>query len=147
MATGSATTRGGIAFPASGATARPTGSTIARTVPPPSIPTIRRANRPGPDFYYVPGQYFPDGDGVVWKPGFWAKVQPGWAWVPAQWVHQAEGWTFQEGYWDRTLEDRGTLFAPAQVAQGARNGDTVYQPYSQISPQSYGLLYGGLRPA
>src|SRR5215213_1017947 len=95
-----------------------------------------------PDTFYIPGQYYPDGDGVVWKPGYWAKVQPGWSWVPAQWVRQPEGWTFQEGYWDRTLDDRGTLFAPAQVDPSARTGDTVYQPYTQISPDTYGLLYG-----
>jgi hypothetical protein len=110
--------------------------------PPTEHPEDNPGESPGPDFFYVPGQYYPDGDGVVWKPGFWANVQPGWAWVPAQWVRQPEGWTFQEGYWDRTLEDRGTLFAPAQVAPGARGPDTVFQPYSQISPESYGLLYG-----
>ncbi|MBV8611928.1 MAG: YXWGXW repeat-containing protein, partial [Singulisphaera sp.] len=110
--------------------------------PPADHPPDEPGASPGPNYFYVPGTYVPDGDGVVWKPGFWAKFQPGWAWVPAQWVHQPEGWTFQEGYWDRTLEDRGTLFAPAQVASGARSGETVYQPYTQISPQTYGLLYG-----
>ncbi len=90
--------------------------------PPADRPADEPGESPGAEYFFVPGQYFPDGNGVVWKPGFWAKVQPGWAWVPAQWVKQPEGWTFQEGYWDRTLEDRGTLFAPAQVAPGARNG-------------------------
>ena len=51
--------------------------------PPADHPDDTPGESPGADFYYVPGQYYPDGDGVVWKPGFWAKVQPGWAWVPA----------------------------------------------------------------
>src|SRR5579883_637727 len=110
--------------------------------PPQECPDEDPGPPPSDDCFYIPGQYYPDGDGVVWKPGFWAKIQPGWSWVPAQWVRQPEGWTFQEGYWDRTLEDRGTLFAPAEVQPGARDGNTVYQPYTQISPQSYGLLYG-----
>jgi hypothetical protein len=110
--------------------------------PPADHPDDEPGPSPGPEHFYVPGQYFPDGDGVTWKPGFWAKSQPGWSWVPAQWVRQPEGWTFQEGYWDRTLDDRGTLFAPAEVDPSARNADTVYQPYTQISPDSYGLLYG-----
>jgi len=110
--------------------------------PPADHPADEPGEAPGEDTFYVPGQYYPDGDGVVWKPGYWARSQPGWSWVPAQWVHQPEGWIFQEGYWDRTLEDRGTLFAPAQVAPAARTADTVYQPYTQVSPQSYGLLYG-----
>ncbi len=110
--------------------------------PPAEHPPDEPGEAPGPDYFYIPGTYVPDGDGVVWKPGFWAKAQADWSWVPAQWVRQPEGWTFQEGYWDRTLEDRGTLFAPAQVANSARTPETVYQPYTQISPQTYGLLYG-----
>jgi hypothetical protein len=110
--------------------------------PPAEHPVDEPGESPGADYFYVPGQYFPDANGVLWKAGFWAKIQPGWAWVPAQWVKQPEGWAFQEGYWDRVLEDRGTLFAPAQVPEQARDGNTVYQPYSQVSPQTYGLLYG-----
>src|SRR5262249_44603492 len=50
---------------------------------------------------------------------------------------------YQDGYWDRTLEDRGTLFAPAQVDQSARSKpDLTYQPYTQVSPEMYGQLYG-----
>ena len=75
-----------------------------------------------------------------------AKYQTCCSWVPAQWIKQPEGWAFQEGYWDRTLEARGTLFTPAQVANNANNnpadGPVVYQPLSQVSPQDYGLLYG-----
>ena len=72
------------------------------------------------------------------------RLQPGWSWVPAQWIRQPEGWVFQDGYWDRTLEDRGTLFAPAEVDKSAKQGggDVVYQPYTQISPEMYGQLYG-----
>ena len=110
--------------------------------PPSDHPDDNPGEAPGEDYFYVPGQYYPDGKGVTWKSGFWAKAQPGWSWVPAQWVRQPEGWTFQEGYWDRNLEDRGTLFAPAEVSESARLADTVYQPYTQISPESYGLLYG-----
>ncbi|MGE3818054.1 MAG: hypothetical protein AB7I30_01340, partial [Isosphaeraceae bacterium] len=110
--------------------------------PPTNRPAEEPGESPGPGHFYIPGQYYPDGDGVVWKPGFWTKSQPGWSWVPAQWVRQPEGWTFQEGYWDRNLEDRGVLFAPAEVAEDARNATTVFAPYTQVGPQSFGLLYG-----
>ena len=114
--------------------------------PPADRPAEDIGESPGPDHFYVPGVYSPDGDGVAWKKGFWAKAQTGWAWVPAQWVKQPQGYAYQDGYWDRTLEDRGTLFTPAQVtgnaaANQAGNG-VVYQPLSQVSPQDYGLLYG-----
>jgi len=111
--------------------------------PPTEHPADDPGASPGNDYFYVPAVYAPDGEGVTWKKGYWAKVQPGWSWVPAQWINQPEGWTFQEGYWDRTLEDRGTLFAPAQVSDEAKNStNTVYQPLSQVAPEQYGQLYG-----
>ncbi len=82
--------------------------------PPEQRPDEEPGEPPAPDCFYIPGQYYPDGDGVVWKKGYWSKVQSGWSWVPSQWVRQPDGWVFQEGYWDRILEDRGTLFAPAK---------------------------------
>jgi len=96
--------------------------------PPADHPDDDPGPAPGPDYFYVPGHYAPDGDGVAWKKGFWTKAQEGWAWVPAQWVKQPQGYAYQDGYWDRTLEDRGTLFAPAQVATNAGTDGVVYQP-------------------
>ena len=97
------------------------------------------------DCFYIPGEYHPDGDGVVWKKGFWANAHPGWSWVPASWTHQTEGWVFQDGYWDRTLEDRGILFAPAQMTGDAKSTDDLtYRPYTVVSPEMYGQLYGAL---
>src|SRR5262245_31581574 len=112
--------------------------------PPKDRPDDDPGQPPADDCFYIPGQYYPDGDGVVWKKGFWAKAQPGWSWVPAQWVRQPEGWVFQDGYWDRTLEDRGTLFAPAQVNKSAvkSQDDLNYQPYTTVSPELYGQLNG-----
>lgn len=110
--------------------------------PPTNRPAEEPGESPGPGHFYVPGQYYPDGDGVVWKPGFWTKSQEGWAWVPSQWVRQPEGWTFQEGFWDRQLEDRGILFAPAEVAQDARNAGTTFSPYTRVGSESFGLLNG-----
>lgn len=113
--------------------------------PPAERPTEDVGQAPASDTFYVPGQHVPDGDGVRWQAGYWTKTQAGWSWVPASWVKQPEGWTFQEGYWDRVLEDRGTLFAPAEVSQAAQaSGEVVYQPVAQIAPETYNLLYGSL---
>jgi hypothetical protein len=115
-----------------------------KTGPPADRPDENVGESPGADHFYVPGVWVPDGDGVAWRKGFWAKAQTSWSWVPAQWIRQPEGWVFQEGFWDRTLEDRGTLFTPAQVmpTTSGTTGPMVYQPLSQVSPQDYGLLYG-----
>lgn len=69
--------------------------------PPVDRPAESPGPAPGPDFFYIPGQYVPDGDRVTWKGGFWAQIQPGWDWVAARWSRQAEGWTYRKGYWTR----------------------------------------------
>src|SRR3954447_19478094 len=72
-------------------------------------PSVGREDRtgpaPSPDSFLIPGQYVPAGDGVVWRPGFWARSQPGWEWVPARWVRLSEGWTYREGHWERSTAD------------------------------------------
>lgn len=110
--------------------------------PPADQPDDQVGSAPGTDFFYIPGHYAPDANGVIWKKGFWAKSQVGWSWVPAQWVRQPEGWTYQEGYWDRNLEDRGILFAPAEIVGNGTGSETTYAPLTQISPEQYGQLYG-----
>ena len=50
--------------------------------PPQERPDDEPGEPPGSDCFYIPGQYYPDGDGVVWKKGFWTKAHPGWSWVP-----------------------------------------------------------------
>ncbi|WP_337177463.1 hypothetical protein [Paludisphaera sp.] len=110
-------------------------------------PERRPLDDPGPPpkegCFYIPGQYVPEGDKLVWRKGFWADSKPGWAWVPASWTRQPEGWIYQAGYWDFPLEERGTLFAPAEpVAEAAEGRALSYRPYTVVSPQLYGQLYG-----
>lgn len=61
----------------------------------------------------MPGHYgpAPDGDRLVWTPGFWARPQSGWDWIPARWVRRPDGWEFRAGYWTRERE-RGTDLEP-----------------------------------
>ena len=118
-ATGSATTRAGIASPGFWSERKTDRLDYRKNGPPQDRPDEEPGQPPSTDCFYIPGQYYPDGDGVVWKKGYWTKVQPGWSWVPAQWIRQPDGWVFQDGYWDRVLEDRGTLFTPAEVDKSA----------------------------
>lgn len=73
--------------------------------PPTDCPEEAVGNAPGPDYFHVDGHYAPDGSGVSWKAGFWAKAQPGWEWTPARWVRLADGWSFREGRWVRPASD------------------------------------------
>lgn len=80
--------------------------------PPVERPDDTPGTAPGPDLFYVPGEYYPDRNGVVWREGYWAQHQAGWAWVPDRWVRQSDGWTFQEGSWVKTR-------AAAEAERGA----------------------------
>jgi hypothetical protein len=88
-----------------GQVAVPTGYTDAgqpawrTTGPPADHPVDQPTAAPGPDTFFVPGHYSPDGDQMTWKPGFWARSQPGWDWVPARWVRRTATWEFRAGHW------------------------------------------------
>lgn len=111
--------------------------------PPKDRPIDDSGAPPKPHCFYIPGQFVVDGERVAWRKGFWADAKPGWAWTPATWTRQPEGWIFQEGYWDYPLEERGQLFAPAEIAREVRPGEVLtYRPYTMVSPELYGQLYG-----
>lgn len=89
---------------------------------------------PGPDYFYVAGQYVPDGDGVVWKPGFWSRSQPGWEWAPARWVRQSSGWAFREGYWNRDSNTRERRRPQPGSGSSVRSATIVSTPAESGSP-------------
>jgi hypothetical protein len=74
-----------------------------KTGPPADRPEEVIGPAPGPDYFYVSGQYIPDEEGVIWRPGFWYRSPPGWEWSPARWVRQSSGWVFREGHWNRDV--------------------------------------------
>jgi len=85
---------------------------IRRDGPPGDVREEQVGPAPGPDYFYIPGQYVPVGDRVTWRPGFWARMQRGWEWVPARWVRRSDGWTYREGQWVRTEPDLAPQESP-----------------------------------
>ncbi len=69
------------------------------TAPPSDHPDDTPKPAPGPDYFFIPGHYRPNGDQLDWTAGCWARVQPGWDWVPARGVRRADGWQFRDGTW------------------------------------------------
>lgn len=100
--------------------------------PPVDRPAESPGPAPGPNYFYVPGQYAPDGDQrTVWKDGFWAQVQPGWDWVPARWARQADGWHYREGYWTR---DTGPAQGQVQTQAPPTSRRSAARPGQQPLP-------------
>ncbi len=57
---------------------------VLRDGPPREQPEETVGPAPGPDYFFVPGQYVPADKGTtIWRPGFWARARSGWEWVPA----------------------------------------------------------------
>jgi hypothetical protein len=85
--------------------------------PPASLEAGPNTPTPGPGVFWTPGSWYWQADRYVWRPGFWAAVQPSWVWIPSHFVWTPGGYLFVEGYWDLPLASRGILFAPVYYAQ------------------------------
>ncbi len=70
------------------------------------------------DQTWLPGCWIWQRNRYVWRPGFWAAVQPNWVWVPAHYVWAPRGYVFVDGYWDYSIGRRGVLFAPVYFGAG-----------------------------
>ncbi|HTZ76164.1 MAG TPA: hypothetical protein VMB47_19775 [Candidatus Aquilonibacter sp.] len=80
-----------------GSMARAQVSFGIRIGPPPRVRVEHRPPRPGPDFVWVTGYWYPDHGHYVWESGYWTRPPyPGAYWVPP---HRADGEYFQ-GYWN-----------------------------------------------
>ena len=64
--------------------------------PPPRVETVRPA-RPGADWIWVDGYWYPEGRRYVWHKGYWSRPPyPGARWV----APHHDGQRFFEGYWE-----------------------------------------------
>jgi hypothetical protein len=73
---------------------------------------------PSVDSTWLPGSWVWHENRYVWRPGFWAAVQPNWVWVPDHYVWAPRGYVFVNGYWDYSIDRRGVLFAPVHFDRG-----------------------------
>jgi hypothetical protein len=85
--------------------------------PPASLETGPNSPAPSANVFWSPGSWYWQDTRYVWRPGFWAAVQPSWVWIPPHYVWTPAGTLFVEGYWDLPLASRGILFAPVYYAQ------------------------------
>lgn len=85
------------------------------------------------DQTWLPGCWIWQHNRYVWRPGFWANVQPDWVWIPAHYVWAPRGYVFVDGYWDYPIARRGVLFAPVYFNSNvyARRGFS-YSPRTVI---------------
>ena len=97
---------------------------------------------PGPDYFFIPGEYVPGPGGVVWRPGFWARSQPGWVWIPAGWDRWATGWVFRDGFWSRATNPP----SPPPGAAPSIRGDTLVSTPVGIGSPPAGMIWSSGMP-
>ncbi len=101
--------------------------------PPASMDQGPTTRQPGPDFFWVPGQWAWSGDRYLWEPGQWAQAQPDHVWIPATYYWSPTGYAFVTGFWDYSLTDRGVCFAPVQFAEAVyTQPQFVYVPRAVV---------------
>ena len=96
---------------------------------PPPQPSLERgptSEAPSEEHVWAPGCWLYAEDGYRWRPGFWMRGQPDWCWVPDHYVWTPFGALFAKGYWDYTLEERGTPFCPVAF-RGRPYLDTAFR--------------------
>jgi hypothetical protein len=83
--------------------------------PPESLEIGPSTPPPAADRLWTPGCWFWVGSRYAWRPGFWVTAHADWVWSPSHYAWTPRGYIYIDGYWDRTLERRGVLFAPLYV--------------------------------
>ena len=88
------------------------GETEYLPEPPETVESGPNAYAPSPDYGWIPGCWIWSRGHYVWRPGYWARMQPDWVWVPAHYEWTPRGYIFVGSYWDYVVPRRGILFAP-----------------------------------
>src|SRR4051812_28274845 len=93
----------GLLLLGAGSSVKAADVSIGVRIGPPPVARVERGQppRPGPDFVWVDGYWYPSHNRYVWHRGYWTRAP----FAGARWVApRHEGGRFFAGYWDG---DRG----------------------------------------
>ena len=104
--------------------------------------TLTISVRPPDPIDEVPPEYKPEGDNVIWVPGYWAweddredfiwisgiwrNIPPGQRWVPGYWAEIGDGFQWVPGFW-MTEEEQEIVYYPTPP-ESLEQGPTVDAP-------------------
>jgi hypothetical protein len=104
--------------------ARPEPTPLVTKQPPDPVPEVPPDQKPeGDNVVWVPGYWSWDQDAndFLWVSGFWRNLPPGRQWVPGTWQQVEGGWHWVPGYWG-TAQQTEVQYLPApppSIDQGA----------------------------
>ena len=129
----------------------PQASEIVKKEPPAPIDEVPPDQRPeGDNVIWIPGYFAWDDDrgDFLWVSGVWRNVPPGQTWVAGYWNKVADGWQWTSGFWTGAKKAEVTYLAetPPQSLESGPNspapsdnhfwipGNWVYQDRYQWQP-------------
>jgi len=78
---------------------------LAPKAPPPPVPELPPETKPdGDNIVWVPGYWYwdePKKD-FTWMSGFWRNAPEGREWQPGEWVKEGSGWRYASGHWKKS---------------------------------------------
>jgi hypothetical protein len=86
--------------------------------PPATVEDGPSTEAPSKDYGWTPGSWMYQQDRYAWSPGYWAQGRANWDWTPAHYVWTPRGYVYVGGFWDYSVERRGTVFAPVYFDSG-----------------------------
>jgi hypothetical protein len=118
------------------ATGRLEAEVTVRKQPPEPVPELPPEQKPeGDNVMWIPGYWGWDVDrnDFLWVSGFWRAVPPGRAWIPGYWSDDAGNWSWVSGYWADQTQTTVDLLPPPpdpieEAAPPQEVADSTYVP-------------------
>lgn len=124
---------------------QPRPTPVVAKPPPAAIEEQPADQRPeGESMLWIPGYWGWDderGD-YVWVSGFWRAPPPGRQWVPGHWGQAEGGWQWVSGYWHATIQEQQQYFPPppppvdAGPSTPAPSADDTFVPGNWVYTES-----------
>jgi hypothetical protein len=88
---------------------------VVRKAPPALIDEAPPEEKPqGDNIVWIPGYWGWDDEAseFVWISGFWRAIPPGRTWVPGSWQRSGAGWRWVSGYWGAVAQEETEYLPP-----------------------------------
>lgn len=67
----------------------------------PAEPEIAvRPAQPGPNYIWINGEWYRDGNSYYYHQGYWRAPRIGRTWVDGHWAQSGRGWYWVKGHWN-----------------------------------------------